>query len=59
MQFRTLYEREDTNCENLPETHLFLKELRRHVDAKFTNRMFLAEANQWPEDCGSLFWAGR
>jgi maltose alpha-D-glucosyltransferase/alpha-amylase len=45
-----LYEREGTNCENLPETHLFLKQLRKHVDAKFRNRMLLAEANQWPED---------
>src|SRR5262249_34616323 len=42
-----LYEREDTNCENLPETHKFLNELRAHVDAKFPNRMLLSEANQW------------
>ncbi len=53
-----LFEREETNCENLPETHLFLKELRRHVDAKFTNRMFLAEANQWPEDAAAYFGQG-
>jgi maltose alpha-D-glucosyltransferase/alpha-amylase len=45
-----LYEREDTNCENLPETHVFLKELRKHIDGKFVNRLLLAEANQWPED---------
>jgi maltose alpha-D-glucosyltransferase/alpha-amylase len=45
-----LYERDGTNCENLPETHAFLKELRKHVDSKFKNRMLLAEANQWPED---------
>jgi maltose alpha-D-glucosyltransferase/alpha-amylase len=45
-----LFEREGTSCENLPETHAFLKDLRRHVDARFTNRMLLAEANQWPED---------
>ncbi len=45
-----LYEREGTNCENLPETHAFLKELRRHVDRKYSERMLLAEANQWPED---------
>src|SRR5262249_29823029 len=38
------------NCENLPETHGFLKELRRHVDANYKNRMLLGEANQWPED---------
>ncbi len=45
-----LFEREGTNCENLPETHAFLRELRRHVDQKFRDRMLLAEANQWPED---------
>ena len=45
-----LYEREGTNGENLPETHQFLKQLRRHVDEHFENRMLLAEANQWPED---------
>ncbi len=44
-----LYERDGTNCENLPETHSFLKELRRHVDGHFQNRMLLDEANQWPE----------
>jgi maltose alpha-D-glucosyltransferase/alpha-amylase len=45
-----LYEREGTNCENLPETYEFLKELRRHVDNKYENKVLLAEANQWPED---------
>src|SRR6201993_3822767 len=50
-----LYEREDTNCENLPETHKFLHELRAHVDAKFPNRMLLSEANQWPEDAAAYF----
>jgi len=45
-----LYERDGTNCENLPETHAFLKELRKHVDGKLKNRMLIAEANQWPED---------
>ncbi|HVT59695.1 MAG TPA: maltose alpha-D-glucosyltransferase [Thermoanaerobaculia bacterium] len=45
-----LYEREGTNCENLPETHAFLRKLRAHVDARFAGRMLLAEANQWPED---------
>jgi len=53
-----LYEREGTNCENLPETHAFLKELRQHVDAKFSNRMLLAEANQWPEDAAQYYGAG-
>jgi maltose alpha-D-glucosyltransferase/alpha-amylase len=53
-----LYEREGTNCENLPETHQFLKEMRRHVDANYSNRMLLAEANQWPEDAVTYFGAG-
>src|SRR5262245_45765461 len=43
-----LYEREGTNCENLPETHVFLKALRKRMEEKFPGRMFLAEANQWP-----------
>ncbi len=53
-----LYEREGTNCENLPETHAFLRELRRRVDAKYPDRMLLAEANQWPEDAVAYFGAG-
>ncbi len=53
-----LYQREGTNCENLPETHAFLKDLRRHVEAKFGNRMLLAEANQWPEDAAAYFGEG-
>jgi maltose alpha-D-glucosyltransferase / alpha-amylase len=52
-----LYEREGTNCENLPETHAFLKALRHHVDQKFKNRMLLAEANQWPEEAIAYFGA--
>ena len=50
-----LYEREGTNCENLPETHGFLKKLRRHVDGKYSKRMLLAEANQWAEDASAYF----
>ena len=53
-----LYERPGTNCENLPETHLFLKKLRAHLDASFTGRMFLAEANQWPEETVPYFGDG-
>lgn len=53
-----LYEREGTNCENLPETHVFLKQMRSHVDEKFPNRMLLAEANQWPEDAVQYYGAG-
>jgi maltose alpha-D-glucosyltransferase/alpha-amylase len=53
-----LYEREGTNCENLPETYRFLERLRAHVDSKFKNRMLLAEANQWPEDAAAYFGKG-
>ena len=53
-----LFEREGTNCENLPETHQFLRELRRHVDASYRNRMLLSEANQWPEDSAAYFGEG-
>jgi maltose alpha-D-glucosyltransferase / alpha-amylase len=45
-----LYAREGTTCENLPETFEFLRQLRAHIDARFEDRMLLAEANQWPED---------
>ena len=53
-----LFEREGTNCENLPETHNYLREFRAHVDSKFENRMLLAEANQWPEDAVEYFGDG-
>ena len=53
-----LYERENTNCENLPETHAFLKQLRAHIDEKFSDKMLLAEANQWPEDAVEYFGSG-
>jgi maltose alpha-D-glucosyltransferase / alpha-amylase len=53
-----LYEREGTNCENLPETHAFLSELRQHIDSKYKDRMILAEANQWPEDAIAYFGNG-
>ncbi len=53
-----LFEREGTNCENLPETHDFLKKLRRHVDEKKEGVMLLAEANMWPEDSASYFGDG-
>ncbi|HZT78791.1 MAG TPA: maltose alpha-D-glucosyltransferase, partial [Gemmataceae bacterium] len=53
-----LYEREGTSCENLPETHAYLKALRRHVEEKFPGRMLLAEANQWPEDSVAYFGQG-
>lgn len=53
-----LYEREGTNCENLPETYAFLKRVRAHVDDKYRNRMLLAEANQWPEDAAAYLGEG-
>jgi maltose alpha-D-glucosyltransferase / alpha-amylase len=53
-----LYEREGTNCENLQETHGFLKELRAHIDSTHTGKMLLAEANQWPEDAIAYFGSG-
>ncbi len=53
-----LYEREGTTCENLPETHDFLRKLRAHIDGKFKNRMLLAEANQWPADAAAYFGDG-
>lgn len=53
-----LYEREGTNCENLPETHAFLKELRQYVDQNYEYRVLLAEANQWPEEAAAYFGNG-
>ncbi|MDQ4129911.1 MAG: maltose alpha-D-glucosyltransferase [Actinomycetota bacterium] len=53
-----LYEREGTNCENLPETHDFLKRLRREVDREYPDRVLLAEANQWPADVVDYFGDG-
>jgi maltose alpha-D-glucosyltransferase / alpha-amylase len=53
-----LFEREGTTCENLPETHVFLKKLRKRMDDKFPGRMLLAEANQWPEDSRPYFGDG-
>ena len=53
-----LFEREGTDCENLPETHAFLRELRRHVDERYRDRMLLAEANQWPEESAAYFGNG-
>ena len=53
-----LFEREGTNCENLPETHALLKELRACIDAEYPGRVLLAEANQWPEDVRAYFGEG-
>jgi maltose alpha-D-glucosyltransferase/alpha-amylase len=53
-----LIEREGTSCENLPETHEVLKFLRARLNEHFTDRMLLAEANQWPEDVRHYFGDG-
>jgi maltose alpha-D-glucosyltransferase/alpha-amylase len=53
-----LFEREGTSCENLPETHAFLKRLRAAVEARYRDRVLLAEANQRPEDVRSYFGDG-
>ncbi|MDQ7028017.1 MAG: maltose alpha-D-glucosyltransferase [Anaerolineae bacterium] len=45
-----LFEREGTNCENLPETHAYLKKMRQFVDENYPDSMFLGEANQWAKD---------
>ena len=53
-----LVEREGTNCENLPETHLLIRNLRQEIDAAFENRTMLAEANQWRTDVRPYFGDG-
>ncbi|MBJ8346553.1 maltose alpha-D-glucosyltransferase [Antrihabitans sp. YC2-6] len=50
-----LYAREGTNCENLPETHAFLKRCRSVIDEDYPGRVLLAEANQWPADVVEYF----
>jgi len=50
-----LFEREGTSCENLPETHAYLRRMRAHVDEKFPGRVLLCEANQWPRDVRPYF----
>ena len=53
-----LIEREGTNCENLPETHAYLKELRALIDQEYPSSILLAEANQWPRDLRPYFADG-
>ncbi len=53
-----LYQREGTNCENLPETHEFLKVVRRMMDEEYPDAVLIAEANQWPEDVVEYFGDG-
>ena len=53
-----LVERDGTTCENLPETHAVIKEIRAAIDAEYDNRLVLAEANQWPTDVRPYFGDG-
>ena len=53
-----LLEREGTICENLPETHVYLKAIRRRIDETYKGRILLAEANQWPSDVRPYFGDG-
>ena len=53
-----LIEREGTICENLDETHLILKQIRRAMDERYHERMLIAEANQWPADVRPYFGDG-
>jgi maltose alpha-D-glucosyltransferase / alpha-amylase len=53
-----LFERDDTNCENLDETHEYLKRVRREVEENYPDRVLLAEANQWPADVVDYFGDG-
>ncbi|WP_109487636.1 maltose alpha-D-glucosyltransferase [Occallatibacter savannae] len=53
-----LVERDGTNCENLPETHAIIKQLRAEIDRGYANRLILAEANQWPADVRPYFGDG-
>ena len=54
-----LFEEEGTSCENLPQTHVFLKKLRAHIDKEYKDRILIAEANLWPEDAASYFGDGQ
>ncbi len=54
-----LYEEDGSSCENLPQTHVFLKKLRAHIDKNYKNRILIAEANLWPEDAATYFGDGQ
>ncbi len=54
-----LFEEEGTNCENLPQTHAFLRKIRSHIDKHYKNRVLIAEANLWPEDAAKYFGDGK
>ncbi len=50
-----LFERDGTDGENLPETHDYLKRLRKEIDTTHPGKVILAEANQWPTDVVDYF----
>lgn len=54
-----LFEEEGTSCENLPQTHAFLKRIRAHIDKHYKDRVLIAEANLWPEDAAAYFGNGQ
>ncbi|MBX2954535.1 MAG: maltose alpha-D-glucosyltransferase [Cyclobacteriaceae bacterium] len=54
-----LFEEEGTSCENLPQTHDFLKRIRAHIDKNYKNRILISEANLWPEDAATYFGDGQ
>jgi maltose alpha-D-glucosyltransferase/alpha-amylase len=53
-----LYEEDGTKCENLPETHAFLRRLRAKIDEAYSGRVLLAEVNQWPSDVADYYGDG-
>jgi len=54
-----LFEEEGTSCENLPQTHQFLRKLRNHIDKNHKSKVLMAEANLWPEDAAAYFGGGQ
>ncbi len=50
-----IFQREGTDCENLPEVHDYLRELRRHVDRRHPGKILMAETNLWPEDAAQYY----
>lgn len=54
-----LFEEEGTSCENLPQTHTFLKRIRSHIDKHYKDKVLMAEANLWPEDAAAYFGNGQ
>lgn len=53
-----LFEQEGTNCENLPQTHDFIRKIRKHIDTHYQDKILIADANLWPEDAATYFGKG-